>query len=185
MKLFRREILILESGESGLIDGIFDRVVVVRRCDRHKSRRKESLRQQDTYAQIVFQRQPNDFSRLVSRNFSTQADVLRRLSLCEKLEVDIRHSRLGKLICQCGHLMLVLARQYDFDTTDHGRRYDFGCDRVSRHHTGTNSNHYLKASKIHYGYFASKLNPNDVVPFAATVTLCSFSPRVGCQALIR
>ena len=30
VKLFRREILILESGESGLIDGKLDRVVVVR-----------------------------------------------------------------------------------------------------------------------------------------------------------
>ena len=30
MKLFRREIFILESGESGLIDGIFDRIVKVR-----------------------------------------------------------------------------------------------------------------------------------------------------------
>ena len=30
MKLFRREIFILESGESGLIDGVFDRVVKVR-----------------------------------------------------------------------------------------------------------------------------------------------------------
>ena len=185
MKLFRRQIFILKPGESGLIDGIFDRVVVVRRCDCHKSRRKESLRQQDTYTQIVFQRQPNDFSRLVSRNFSAQTDVLRRLPLSEKLEVDIRHPRLGKLICQCGHLILVLARQYDFDTTDQGRRYDFGSDDVSRHHTGTHSNHHMEVSRKHHGYFALKLKPNDVEPFAATVTLCSFSPRVGCQALIR
>jgi len=34
-------------------------------------------------------------------------------------------------------------------------------------------------------YFALKRNPNDTVPFAATITSCTFSPRIGCQALMR
>jgi len=34
-------------------------------------------------------------------------------------------------------------------------------------------------------YFALNVNPTEAVPFAATVTSCTCSPRIGCQALIR
>ena len=186
MKLFSREGLVLEPGKSGLIDGILYRVVVVRRCDRHKSWGEKPLRKKNPHPEVVLQGQPDRFSRLVGRNFSAQADILWRLPLSEKLKVDVGHPRLDKFFRQCGNLVLVLARQYDFDTTDRRRRYDFGSDRVRPHHAGTNGNHHqMNGSRTHRGYFASKLNPNEVVPFAATVTLCSFSPKVGCQALIR
>src|SRR5207344_2087427 len=126
---------------------------------------KESLRQQDTDTRIVFECQPYDFSRLVSRDFSSKTDVLRRLSHSGKLKVDIRHPRFGKLICQRGHLVLVLACQYDFDTADCGRRFDFGSDHLSPHHTGTHGKHHdMKVPWKQHGYLASKLNPSDVVP---------------------
>jgi hypothetical protein len=150
MKLFRREIFILESGESGLIDGIFDRVVKVRRRYRYKSGREEPLRQENLHTEVIFQRQSNCFSCLVSRNFAAQTDVLRGLPSSDKLKVDVCHPRLGKLFLQCGHLVLILAPQYDFYTADGGRRCDFGGDCVSRHHTGTQSSeYYMTISQEH------------------------------------
>ena len=140
----------------------------------------------DPHTEIIFQRQLDRLSCLVSRNVAAQTDVLGRLALSDKLKVDVGHPRLGKLFRQCGDLVLVLARQYDFDAADRGRRYDFGSDHVSAHHSGTHSNHHrMKGSRMHHGYFASKLNSNDVVPFTTSVTSCTFSPRIGCQALMR
>ena len=186
VKLFRREIFILKSGKGCPIDGVLNRVVIVRRCDRDKSWREQSLRQQNPHTEVILQRQPNRFSRLVGRNVSAQADILRRLSLSEKLKMDVGHPRLNKFFRQCGDLTFIMARQYNFNTADRGCRYTFGNDRVSTHHTGTHSHHCRKkVSRIRHGYFASKLNFNDAMLFAATVTLCSFSPKVGCQALIR
>src|SRR5512147_685701 len=97
MKFFCGQVRVLELIEAVMIDRIFNRIVIVRGRDGHKSRWEEPLGQQNPHAKIVFERQSDDLSRLVGRDLSTETDILRWLPHSRELKMDVRHSGLREL----------------------------------------------------------------------------------------